>query len=295
MLLSIVVATTQPWPEIEMTLDSLFDQAVACGAEIIVVDGTGHGLPEQVDERYPGVVWLRPPVRSAFELRWAGVARALGDIVAVTEDHCTVGPTWCANVIRAHQRHPDAAAVGGPVENGFPSGLKSWAHHFLVFGPAVPPIDEERPGPMWSSANISYKRRVLPAGTPAPGPVELFFMRELQARGERFVADPSVVARHYQTFPLSVLATYHFHNGRTIAAARLPRLSRAIWLARVLACGLLPAYLIGLRWRHVWRKPTHRATFLGCLPWLALLATAHAWGELAGYLAGAGTSPESLR
>src|ERR1039458_9792717 len=93
-------------PEIRMTLDSLFDQARACGAEIIVSDRTGQGLPSDVADRYPGLIWLKQRTGSVFALRGAALARATGDLVATTEDHCRVAPDWCANILRAHVEHP---------------------------------------------------------------------------------------------------------------------------------------------------------------------------------------------
>ena len=292
--LSIVIGTTQPWPEIRATLDSLFEQARACGAEIVVADRTGQGLPVDVAERYPGLVWLKRPGASIFALRGAAMARATGDLVATTEDHCRVAPDWCANIIRAHAAHPEAGAIGGSVANGCPRNMRDWAHHFVTFGPAVPPIDETGRQPLWSGANIAYKRGVLPCPIPDEGLVDMFFIRDLRARGEKLVADASLQVAHHQPLPLRTCCTYHFHNGRTIAAARLPRLSVIGRLARLLACGILPLYLIGLRIKHVWPKRTLRGKLLASLPWIAAYVTAHSSGELVGYLAGGGSSALKL-
>ncbi len=43
--LSVVIATTKAWPEIEPCLESLHWQALAMGAEVLVGDGHGQGLP----------------------------------------------------------------------------------------------------------------------------------------------------------------------------------------------------------------------------------------------------------
>jgi hypothetical protein len=56
--LSIVIATTQPWPELRMVLNSVYDQAQAIGAEILVADGHGHGRPDPESARFPAVIWL---------------------------------------------------------------------------------------------------------------------------------------------------------------------------------------------------------------------------------------------
>ena len=93
-LLTVVVATTQPWPEIEMCLDSLHDQAREVGVELLVVDGHGEGLPADVLGKYPQVTRIALPGRSVFQMRAEGMARSRGAVVAVTEDHCRVAAEW---------------------------------------------------------------------------------------------------------------------------------------------------------------------------------------------------------
>src|SRR5712692_6886160 len=127
--LTVVIATTQPWPEVRATLGSLFDQVSASGGEVIVSDGSGQELPVEVAERYPGLIWLKQPRASVFALRGVALARAKGDLIATTEDHCTASPDWCASVLRVHAEHPDARVLLGAVANGCPERLMDWAHH----------------------------------------------------------------------------------------------------------------------------------------------------------------------
>ena len=291
--LSIVIATTELWPALRATLDSVYEQARSLGAEIIIADRTGHGLPDDAGGRYAGVIWLKQPASSVFGLRGAALARAAGDVVAITEDHCRVAPDWCSNILRVHAEHPEAEVIGGGVENGYPEKLKDWAHHFLVFGPALPPLDLRRRQPVWSVANVACTRSVV-ARVPARGVVEMFFIRQLEAEGVKFVADPSIIVNHYQSYRFLGLCRYHFDNGRTIAAARLPTLDRTRRGARILSCAILPIYILGLRFSQLWPKRRHRRTLLMSLPWLASLCIAQSCGELVGYVLGAGTSPDRL-
>src|SRR5436853_7812841 len=101
--LSVVIATTHPWPELEMTLASLWGQIQELKAELIIVDGDGKGVPADFNVRFPGAVYLQKIGGSVFALRSLGMQRAGGEIVAVTEDHCRLGPDWCATLL---QRHP---------------------------------------------------------------------------------------------------------------------------------------------------------------------------------------------
>ncbi len=130
--LSVIVATSQPWPELRMCLDSLHVQAVRAGAEVVVGDGTGQGLPEDVARRYPEVTWLKVQGASVLQLRALAMSHTSGEVVAVTEDHCRVAPDWCERILEAHKRYPEAAAIGGAVENGARRKIIDWASFFIV-------------------------------------------------------------------------------------------------------------------------------------------------------------------
>jgi hypothetical protein len=293
--LSVVVATAQPWPEVRATLESLLEQVKAVGGEIIVAVAPGAEPPAEVAGTYSGVRWVRHSTSSVFALRGLGLRRAAGEIIATTEDHCTAAPDWCASILRVRARHPDVHVFGGAVEAGCRERLLDWAHHFLVFGPAVPPLDQAQRPIVPGGANTIYDRRILPADIPDEGFVEPVFLAGLLARGERVVTDPSIVVTHSQSFPFATCCSLHFHNGRSIAAARLGTLSPLRRAARVASCAILPLYLTALRVRHIWPKRPLRGTLLLGLPWLFALCLAHAWGELLGYLAGPGSSPKRLR
>src|SRR5258706_8817888 len=124
--LSIAIAATQPWPAARVCLDSLYAQARRAGAEIIVADGTGRSLP--ADSSYPEIRRLEAPGRTVFQLRALAMAAAAGEIVAVTEDHCRVASDWCEAILRAHREFPEAAVIGGAVDNGSTGCLADWAN-----------------------------------------------------------------------------------------------------------------------------------------------------------------------
>src|SRR6266404_2239693 len=137
--LSIVIATTRPWPEVRACLDSLRDQVRTARAEVIVADASGQGLPGDHD-LYPEVTWLKAPGFSVFRLRALGITSARGEVVALTEDHCRVRPDWCERTLAAHKKHPMASAIGGAVENGATKHLIDWAGYFIVNGPFMLPL-----------------------------------------------------------------------------------------------------------------------------------------------------------
>ena len=292
--LSIVIATTHPWPEVRETLESLRDQAAAHGAEVLVVDGDGASIPENELRNHPNVRVLERRGASVFGLRALGLSRASGDIVAITEDHCRVAPDWCARILDAHREHPEAAAIGGAVENGATSTRIDWANFALVFSPFMPPIRNGESELIALQANISYKRRVIPEDMDRLGMMEFLFNRELRGRGERLVAHGRTLVHHHQSHGIRRTCAAHFHNGRSIAGFRLADLNGVERLARIGSTAVLPPFLLYLTLRNVAGKGRLRDDILASAPLLLPLVVCHAAGELIGYIAGPGNSPNHL-
>jgi hypothetical protein len=292
--LSVVIATTKPWPEVRKSLDALHPQARLVGAEIIVADGHGKGLPHDVGDSYPEVVSLQERGASVFYLRGLAMAKANGEIIAVTEDHCEVSPGWCERIIKAHKDYPDAAAIGGAVENGATERLIDWANFLLGSGPFTQPIETGDQDRISLQANISYKRRVLPRVAPKLGMMEVFFNEQLRQRGEKIVADGKLVVFHIQSFGFFGTLAAHFHNGRSIAGFRLQAMRWPERILRLGSCFILPPVLL---WRTLWPIFVKRRLLgqaLACLHFLVLLAVCQSAGEFAGYLAGPGQSPQRM-
>jgi hypothetical protein len=296
--LSVVIATTQAWPEIRGCLDSLYAQASELRAEIIVADGNGRGLPD-TESCYPQVRWLKALGATVFQLRALGMAAAKGDIVAVTEDHCRVTPGWCRQILRAHREWPAAAVIGGAVENGATEHLGDWANFFISNGAFLLPVPTGEREDVTGQANISYKRRVLPAAYPAIGMVEAHYKQLLRERGEKLVNDDRIVVEHVQSLGFLGSCLIHYHDGRCTAGFHLPCVSRRTWLFQ-LAKGLaLPVRVLidslRITLRIALRKPHHCSHALASAPLIAVLLCFHAAGEFVGYLTGPGSSPSQLR
>ena len=292
--LSVVIATTKAWPEIEPCLESLHRQAQAVGAEVVVGDGHGQGLPPDAAERYPEVRWIKWPGGSVFFLRELAMTQANGAVVAVTEDHCTVMPGWCERILTAHRDHPDAAAIGGVVENGATTRLIDWANFLIVFGPFTAPIENGRQPAISLQANISYKRRVIPRAMSQLGIMEFLFNRNLRDQGEILIADDQLIVSHNQTWGFRGTLAAHFHNGRSIAGFRLQQISWVERFLRLGGCVILPGYLLWTTVGPVIRKRRLLRPAVTCLPLAALVVTCHAAGEFVGYIFGPGNSPQRL-
>lgn len=291
--LSVILATTQPWPEARICLDSLRDQARAVQAEIIVADGSGRERPD--DARFPDVIWLAAPGASVFALRALAMARARGEIIAVTEDHCRLRPDWCEQILRAHQEHPDAAAIGGVVENGATKRLMDWASFLFTNGAFMSPIQTGEVNWVSLQANISYKRRVIPKSFPEVGIVEAVFNARLHAQGERFVADDRIIVEHVQSLGFFGTLAIHFHNGRSTAGSQVlgmgwrRRLSHLRWHFRS-PFAIFRGTVSVLR-----KKGRFRGRLFASMPLIAILICCHEAGEFSGFLLGPGKSPQRLR
>lgn len=292
--LSIVVATTKPWPEIRACLDSLVEQAKRVGAEILVADGHGRGLPEMGKESYEGVLWLKELGASVFGLRKLGMWHARGEIIAITEDHCRVHPDWCEQIIQAHKDYPGAAAISGAVENGATTSLMDWANFFLVFAPFVSPIKNGPCERICLQANISYKRRVVSRMASNLGVMEMLFTRQLRQEGEVLIADDRLLVSHVQSHGFWGTFAAHFHNGRSIAGFRLEDLGGVGRMLRLGSTAILPPYLLWSTLRALVSKQPLWGKVFASLPLLALLVCCHAAGEFMGYMAGPGRSPQRL-
>jgi len=268
-------------------------QARAVGAEIIVADGSGEGLPADIDAT--DVVVLREPGASVFRLRALALAHARGEIVAMTEDHCRVGPGWCDGVIRAHRDYPHAAAIGGVVENGATEHLIDWANFFVANASSMAPVQAGEAEVISGQANLSYKRRVVVRPAPALGVMEFLFARSLRDRGEVLVTDDRLVVEHVQCGGFADTSALHFHNGRSIAGFLADGMPRPARLLGALVCFVKPPVELLRTVGVLLRKRRFARQALATLPFIVWLVSCQASGEFVGYLLGPGDSPQRLQ
>lgn len=290
--MSVLLATRRPWPGARACIDVLVEDARAVGAEVIVALGDEAARSSDAATRYPGVVWLRAPGASVFALRALALQHARAAIIGVTEDHAVVEPGWCAAMLAAHARHPEAAAIGGVVANGATGTAVDWASFFISSGRFAPPLSPGEPR-ISLQANASYKRAALDTACGAMGLVMHTLNDTLVASGATLVADESVRVVHDQRLSWRRHSAGHFHNGRSIAASRLPHLG---WRRVAYAFGALglPPVMLARTVHAVLPKRRYGRELLIGLPAMCWLLLCHAAGELMGYVFGPGCSPERV-
>lgn len=159
----------------------------------------------------------------------------------------------------------------------------------------MPPIATGVTDTISLQANVSYKRRILPATLPALGLMQMTLNRDLASRRQTLVADDRIVVHHVQALDLGEHSAAHFHNGRSIAAFRLERMSSALRALRALGCVVLPPVMLARTLRALLPKRRHARELIAAIPLMIWLLCCHATGELFGYVAGPGDSPRQVR
>lgn len=295
--LTVLIPTTQPWPEIEAPLRAVYAEAVELGAEILLLASSEDGFPPDMDRLYPAATTVVEPGASVFRLRSVGLARARGEVVAATEDHAIPRPGWCAAHLRAHGEHPDVAVVGGPIDNASRASVVDWAIFLRNHAPFVPPAGGSGPRSSVDRANASYKRRVLPHEPSPDGRSEPFIDERLRARGERFYLDERILSDHRQSFGLAATLAMVYHNGRAVSGFRVaegiaPR-ERAVRITKALAKA--PVFFAQTAFHVVRQRRSLPPRALASLPLVAAVTTSISVGSLVGYVRGPGRSPHRLR
>ena len=294
--LSVVIGTRQGWKFVRPTLEAIRPDAETAGAEIVVADGSGTAPPDSA-EVGPSVRWLRFDEPSVFRLFAEGLRDARGEIVATTEDHAIPRPGWIEAILRAHAEHHEAAAIGGPIENGSAASLLDWASYFSTQGPHMAPLGDREVPVTSNEANISYKRRALEGfdDNEGLGFMAILHNRRLAERGEILRVDDRMVVDHFQEVRFGPTSAIHYHNGRSISGFRRQTGMRPEEWVRLGTSMLLPAWRTARIVRSLWGKDRMRGRLLASAPMCLWLEYCQGVGNLVGYVTGPGDSPDHLR
>ncbi len=290
--LTVVVASVNGLDVLRPTLDALDALPERDRIEVVVVETIGAAIRSHLASRDRPVVVVESPRLPIPRLRYQGVARARGRIVAILEDHARVEPGWASALLEAHEG--PWGAVGGPVENG-KDDLINWAVYFCEYAPYMGPLAEGETHDLPGN-NIAYKRPHLlrHARVLDDGKWESWINDNLRADGVPIAAVNAMVVRHIKSFRLGYFLNQRFHFARSYAGMR--RVDQT-WLKR-LVYGLgslaLPALLSARVARIVLGKRRELGRFVLVSPLVVLFLTVGACGEMAGYLLGPGASLDKV-
>lgn len=295
--LSVVLAVTEPWPAVEPCLVALVPEARALGAEVVVASNDGRGVV--VDARWGETVRVMVlPGASPYRCRAEAIAAARGAIVAVTEDHCVPSAGYCREVLAAHARAPEAAVIGGSVDNGAREAVLDEASFFISNTAFVRPVAAavaERC--VFGQANVSFKRASLAAHRVSDRDTLTELQLALRAAGARFAVDERVHVVHDQRLGTVGTVLVHFDDARCRTCLVGDERERGVReAARRIAVGpwRIASSTARIAARVTLKKPGYRLAGVRAAPAIALLIGAQVAGEIAGLIGGPGSSPARM-
>jgi len=288
--LSVVVPTRSGWAGYKPYFDHHRREVESVGGELLVLDGTDMPAPAQ-DMLGANVRWISKPGESVMRLRALGYPEARGAIVAVSEDHTRVPVGWAKAILECHAEHPEAAAIGGAVENGTSRSYVEWADFFCGHDREIPPLGRARPVNVIGLTNVSYKHDIIKGLKPlnVVGVNDAIFQRELARAGELLLVDDRIRCEHEQPMGCMAATRLLYHAGRMGAGGRRQRLHPGE-IGRILATPFSPLFLTARLGAWLVARRHYRVHYLVGLPVIAWLYGARAVGELVGYALGPGKS-----
>jgi glycosyltransferase involved in cell wall biosynthesis len=290
--LSIVIASSHSINNTEQVLQSLRSQVNHDDdVEIIVADSSGTEEPLlQLKDQNPDVLFLEFPLNTPLPTLWgAGIAKARGNIIAITDSLCIPDDQWIHSIFKAHVA--DDLIIGGAVESAPSRTWLDWAAYFCEYGQFMQPLQEgvvtELPG-----NNISFKRVALENGKKFTehGFWKTFWCRHLQEQGIRLVSKSSIVVFDRKSYAFLPFLNRRFHHGKCFGGMRGQRMSvlrRGIFL---FGSTLLPIVFLWRTGKAIVSKKRYVKEFVMSLPYSILAIISWSFGEFCGYLTGPGSS-----
>lgn len=278
MTLSVVVTSYESEDSLAECLESLTAQPAH---QIIVADCSTRDPALRLRERFPTVEFRHfDDIKTMPELRWSVLDELTGDVVGALEARAIPEPEWCAKMLAAHAEFPDADIVGGPIAHCIGAPNIEAALYFAEYSEYAPDAEGRSAG--LNEANFSIKRRTLTRFREflLSGEWEHFLRDQVEFR----VGDAQVRFCH-AGIPFARICGQRFHYGRNYAASRAEREGGVRTLLHAAGSVALPAVLTYRDWRATRNKPVGRQ-LSRAMPWLVMLNSLWAAGELLGYVAG---------
>jgi len=295
--MSVILPTPSDFASIAATVRHLRRQTIASRLELVIVvmGGSDFVLDEAAGRGFWGTQVTHAGMRSHGEASAAGVRAARGHLVVFAEDHCFPDPGWAEALLEAYESD-QIAAVGPVFRNANPSTLVSWCDFVIGYGPWIDP-NTTGDQLFLPGHNSSYRRDVLlELGSRMEDllEAETVLHMELRDRGRRLVVQPRARSAHTNFGRFDVWLPVMFHCGRVFAATRATRWGWGRRALYAVAFPLIPCVRFVRALRHLQHAESPRPSLARIAPVLALGLAADGVGQLVGYVAGSGTSPNIL-
>ncbi len=155
---SIVIASAQQETDVRRCLESLSGELTSADETIVVHSGSPMDLGSMARDHPEVLILTAPEGASVPDLRYRGLERARGEIVAMTEAAAMFTPGWLERIVTLHAAGYDA--VGGAIDPAPDLDGVSWAAHLCEYGAYMSPVVDGEGG-NFSGFHASYKRSLL--------------------------------------------------------------------------------------------------------------------------------------
>jgi glycosyltransferase involved in cell wall biosynthesis len=292
--LSVVVTSLNSLADLKNCLENILADKRS-GIEIIVADCCLKEKSAELIERFPAVTFIEFPVKTSLsKLLGAGIARANGEIIAITDSSCVVSNDWITSILQAHES-TNSPVIGGSVEMNEHGSLTDWAGYFCDYAEFMPSaprgVVSVVPG-----NNLSIKREVLKRGAELAQPEfwKTLWCRRLQSEGIELFSEPKISVVWRKTYKLIPFLVRRFHQGRCFAGMRFAAETFSKRLFYAVGSVFLPIILFVRTAAPVFRRKRFVGKFLLSLPTIVLAIIFWSFGETIGFLAGTGASCERI-
>jgi GT2 family glycosyltransferase len=168
--LTVVICTYNRYDVLPDALASLEAQTLDADAiEILVVDNSsdfeaqGAHWEQNAIPANARVIFDRTPGLS--RARNTALREAKAEFIAYMDDDAMASPEWCQALLDTFRGHPNAGAVGGPVEPIWPGPPPSWLHRLHRGYFTIVDLGEEcralKKGEWLAGTNIAFRKSVL--------------------------------------------------------------------------------------------------------------------------------------
>jgi glycosyltransferase involved in cell wall biosynthesis len=287
--ISVVVASKVGPPFIDQCLESIKNEAIGLGAEVLVVTPRPKAYADRIQALFPWVRVVRAQeITGVPALRRRGAEEASGEYVAIIEEHCSAAPDWLQQALTAFGKGAYAAVGGAITDYGY-DRLRDWVVYFIEYGGSLPPVPAGETDSL-NDANIAYPRRLLLEHLRLldDGYWPMTLHPTLAARGEKFLSVPEMVVYHRGPFDFAYYLRQRFLFSRAFAGIRARTQSPARRLAYLVGAPAIPLMLLARMGRTVLRKRCRVPEFIKTLPLTVPALFVLVAGEWIGCLLGPG-------
>lgn len=294
--ISVIVPAFRGRATILACLGAVQREVIGWNHEILVVESSGDGTVELVEEHFPQVRLIISRVRlTAGQARNLGIRAAFGRWLFCVDQDCLVPSGWISRLLH-HLDQPGVGAAGGSMEVANPAIASGWCVYFLEFLNHFPSrVARVSQRNFLIGANSAWRadmfdQLAFPDQTLGE---DLLLSEAVRQQGLAVIYDPTIAVRHYNREGWAEFRRYAramgraaAHDQRQIGGHRYQLIERWPMLSFGVPLVILP--LIG--WRLLNAPPTYLLRFLLLLPCCLLGQLLWAWEFRAAVLVNRGAA-----